>query len=95
MENEVKSANSQHKCDEGCSHKCGGMIGCCKGKWASKCGSKCKNGGMGGCVYGLGFVGALIYFISNAPTFWVGVLGFFKAVIWPAVLVFEALTFLK
>jgi hypothetical protein len=42
-------------------------------------------------VYGLGFIGAAIYFIGQATTFWMGVLGFLKAIIWPVFLVFEAL----
>lgn len=42
-------------------------------------------------VYGLGFIGAAIYYISTATTFWTGVLGFLKAVVWPAFLVYEAL----
>ena len=42
-------------------------------------------------VYGLGFIGALIYFITTATSFWMGVLGFFKAVVWPVILVYEAL----
>ena len=41
-------------------------------------------------VYGLGFIGAAIYFISVATSFWVGVLGFLKALVWPAFLVYEA-----
>ena len=41
-------------------------------------------------VYGLGLVGAAIYFISKATGFWVGVLGFIKAVLWPVFLVYEA-----
>ena len=41
--------------------------------------------------YGLGFIGAAIYFISTATTFWMGVLGFLKAFVWPASLVYEAL----
>ena len=45
----------------------------------------------GGAVYGFGFIGAAIYFISHAATFWLGVLGFLKAIVWPAILVFEAL----
>jgi len=45
----------------------------------------------GGAVYGLGVIGAAIYFISQATTFWIGVLGFLKAIVWPAILVFEAL----
>ena len=42
-------------------------------------------------VYGLGFIGAAIYFISHAAGFWPGVLGFLKAIVWPAFLVYEAL----
>lgn len=41
-------------------------------------------------IYGLGLIGAAVYFISNAPGFWDGVIGFLKAVVWPAILVFEA-----
>jgi hypothetical protein len=44
-----------------------------------------------GAVYGLGLIGAAIYFISTASTFWMGVLGFLKALVWPAFLVFELL----
>lgn len=43
-----------------------------------------------GAVYGLGFIGAAVYFISQATGFWVGVLGFLKAIVWPAFLVYEA-----
>ena len=43
-----------------------------------------------GAVYGMGFIGAAIYFISHATTFWMGVLGFLKAIVWPAILVYEA-----
>ncbi len=45
-------------------------------------------------VYGLGFIGAAIYYISHATSFWVGVLGFLKALIWPALLVYELLKYL-
>jgi len=45
----------------------------------------------GGAVYGLGFIGAAIFFIAKATTFWVGLLGFLKAIVWPAILVFYAL----
>ena len=44
-----------------------------------------------GAIYGLGFLGAAIYFIGTATTFWMGVLGFLKALVWPAFLVYEAL----
>lgn len=43
-----------------------------------------------GAVYGLGLIGAAIYFISGATGFWMGVLGFLKAIVWPVFLVFEA-----
>jgi len=43
-----------------------------------------------GAVYGLGLIGAAIYFISTATGFWIGVLGFLKAIVWPVFLVFEA-----
>jgi hypothetical protein len=44
----------------------------------------------GSAVYGLGFIGAAIWFISQATGFWMGVLGFLKAIVWPAFLVYEA-----
>jgi hypothetical protein len=53
------------------------------------CGGVCS--GSGGAIYGLGFVGAAVYYISTAPSFWIGVLGFLKAIVWPAFLVFGAL----
>jgi len=43
-----------------------------------------------GAVYGLGLIGAAIYFISGATGFWMGVLGFLKAIVWPVFLVLEA-----
>ena len=42
-------------------------------------------------IYGMGFIGALIYYISHATSFWMGVLGILKAVFWPGFLVYEAL----
>ena len=53
---------------------------------------RCNNS-TGGAVYGLGFIGAAIYFISIATSFWMGVLGFLKAIVWPAFLVYEAFKF--
>jgi hypothetical protein len=47
-----------------------------------------------GGIYGLGFIGAVIYYISTATGFWMGVLGFLKAMVWPAFLVFQLLKFL-
>ena len=50
--------------------------------------------GCGGALYGLGFIGALIYFITTAPSFWIAVLGFFKALVWPAFLVFGLMKYI-
>ena len=56
---------------------------------------KCRCGvnscGNCGAVYGLGFIGSAIYYISNASGFWMGVLGILKALVWPAFLVYELL----
>ncbi len=49
-------------------------------------------GGCGGCFYFLGFLGALVYYLSTATSFTAGVIGFLKAIVWPAFLVFELLT---
>jgi hypothetical protein len=46
-------------------------------------------------IYGLGFIGALIYFLQGATSFWIGVIGFLKALVWPAFLVYYLLDFLK
>jgi len=51
-------------------------------------------GGTSGAIYGLGFIGACVYFIGTAGTFWLGVLGFLKALVWPAFLVYAALKYL-
>lgn len=46
-------------------------------------------------IYGLGFIGALIYYLGQATTFWIGALGFLKAIVWPAMLVYELLKYLS
>ena len=56
---------------------------------------KIHQSGPAGAVYGLGFIGALVYFIGHAASFWGGVLGFLKAIVWPAFLVYELLKYLK
>lgn len=48
----------------------------------------------GGGVYGLGFIGSLVYYIQYATSFGDGVLGFLKAIVWPAFLVYDLLKFL-
>jgi hypothetical protein len=47
-----------------------------------------------GAIYVFGLIGAAVFFISKATTLWLGILGFLKAVVWPAILVYEAFKFL-
>ena len=54
---------------------------------------KCDVSGCGGCAYGIGFIGAAVYYLSMATGFWVGVLGVLKAIVWPAFLVYEVFKF--
>ncbi len=56
--------------------------------------SSCNTSSCGGCGYFLGFIGAAVYYISSAVTFWGGVVGVLKSLVWPAFLVYEALKFL-
>jgi hypothetical protein len=48
------------------------------------------SGSAGDAVYGLGMIGVAVWYISSATTLWMGVLGFLKALVWPAFLVYEA-----
>lgn len=48
--------------------------------------TKCKDNGCSG-GYFLGFIGAAIYYLSTATSFWNGVLGILKAIVWPVFLV--------
>lgn len=41
-------------------------------------------------MYGLGFIGALVWYIQQANGFWEGVLGVLKSFVWPALLVYDA-----
>lgn len=63
-------------------------IKCCGGK------NNSSGNAAGGGIYGLAFVGALIYYIQHAETFMQGVLGVLKALVWPAILVYKLLELL-
>ncbi len=53
------------------------------------CGKECSS-----MSYMLGFVGAVIYYISIATSFGMGVLGVLKAIVWPVFLVHGLLKFI-
>lgn len=81
MEQETKNNNKcEYKCENMCSGKC----------WKMN-----KGGSPNGVVYGLGFIGAAIYYIQHADTFLVGVVGILKALVWPAFFVYHIIEFLK
>ena len=46
-------------------------------------------------VYGMALIGALVYYLQHATTFGEGVLGFLKALVWPAILIYKALEYFK
>lgn len=56
--------------------------------------SKSSAASTGG-TYFLAFIGAAVYFIGQSNGFWEGVLGFLKAMVWPAFLIYEIFTALS
>jgi hypothetical protein len=52
-------------------------------------------GGGAGAVYGLGLIGAWVYYFKGVTTFKQGAVAFFKGLVWPAFLVYDLLVFLK
>lgn len=56
---------------------------------------KGKIGSSPSCLYVLGFIGSSVHFIGSATGFWVGVIGFLKAIVWPAFMVYEVFMFVN
>lgn len=50
--------------------------------------------GGSGAFYGLGFVGALIYYWQHTSSFVDGAMGLLKAIVWPAFLIHKIYTLL-
>ena len=61
-----------------------------KKEWKGMC-----HGGGGGAVYGLGLVGAVVYYIQHAASFQDGLFGIVKAIFWPALFVYKVIDLLK
>jgi hypothetical protein len=62
---------------------------CCGHKKSSGCGAA-----GGGCIYGMAFIGALVYYIQHAHNFMEGLIGVLKALVWPAILIYKLLELL-
>lgn len=45
-------------------------------------------------VYGLGLIGAWVYYLTHATTFVMGALGLVKGIFWPAFVVYELMKYL-
>ena len=69
-----------------------------EGKFDDLCGKKsgvkhkvkCEGSSTGGCFYFLGFLGALVYYVSTDSSFMGVVIGFLKSLVWPGFLVWGA-----
>lgn len=72
----------------------------CKDEKCECCNYKCKKvnyGGHGGAIYGLGLIGAVVYFFQHigSVTFGNVVMAIIKSIAWPALIVFKVLELLK
>ena len=56
-------------------------------KWKGQAGS--------GAVYGMGLIGAAIYYLQQANTLWEGIVGIVKAIFWPGFLIYRVLELLR
>jgi hypothetical protein len=57
-------------------------------------GKSISAGNASNAVYGMGLIGAIVYFIQHASSFWAGALGILEAIVWPAIVVYKVLEFL-
>lgn len=63
---------------------------------ADKSWKQIHNGGPGSnAVYGIGLVGALIYYLQHSHTLTEGLFGIVKAILWPGFLIYKVLELLK
>jgi len=46
-------------------------------------------------IYGLGALGAAVYYVQQAVGFWASLIGIFKALFWPAMFVYKLMEMLK
>ena len=65
---------------------------CCSENISKKC--HYHNNGSSGAIYGISVIGALFYFLSQATSFSLVMIGIGKSIFWPAILMFKLLTYL-
>ena len=53
--------------------------------------SSTASAGGAGAVYGLGLIGALVYYWQNADGFWLHLWAIVEALLWPAFVVYDLL----
>lgn len=46
-------------------------------------------------LYGIGVIGAAVYFLQHATSFWMGAVGIVKAIFWPGFVVYRVLELLR
>ena len=56
---------------------------------------KYGNRGGGDAVYALGIIGAMVFYLQHADSFWMGVVAILKAFVWPAFVVYDLLKFIS
>lgn len=54
-----------------------------------------KHNAGSGALYGMGVLGAAVYFLQHATSFGMGLLGLIKAIFWPGVVLYKVLELLK
>lgn len=54
-----------------------------------------KVGSSGGAIYGIGILGAAVYYVVHATSFWMGALGIVKAIFWPGFVLYKVFELLK
>lgn len=57
--------------------------------------SKHSDAGIWGGSYFLGFIGAVVYYMQQATSFWMVIGGFLKALVWPAFLIYSLFNYLN
>ena len=54
-----------------------------------------KGAGPWGGIYFLAFIGAAVYFVQHSIGLWGALLGILKALVWPAIIMYQVLAYFK